>query len=181
VDPWLYYLLALVLIAAGFFCWLANLLSLPGNWVLLLAAALFAWLVPIGNGRGVSWTTVWILLALAILGEIIEFAAGAAGAAKRGASRRSMWLSLFGAFAGSIAGAMIGLPIAIVGSPIAALAGGAAGAFLGAYVGETWVGRPHGHSMEVAKGAFAGHVWGTIGKFAVGAAMLTLVTIDALI
>ncbi len=181
MDPWLYYLLALVLIAAGVFCWLANLLSLPGNWVLLLAAALFAWLVPIADGRGVSWTTVWILLALAILGEIIEFAAGAAGAAKRGACRRSMWLSLFGAFAGSIAGAMIGLPIAIIGSPIAALAGGAAGAFFGAYIGETWVGRSHGHSMEVAKGAFAGRIWGTIGKFAVGAVMLALVTIDALI
>src|SRR6187455_2256591 len=47
--------------------------------------------------RGVTWNTVWILLVLAIIGEIVEFVAGAAGAAKRGASRRSIWLSLIGA------------------------------------------------------------------------------------
>ena len=146
-----------------------------------MATAVFAWLARGEDGRGISWTTVWILVALAAVGEIIDFAAGAAGAAKRGASRRAMWLSLFGAFAGSIVGAMVGLPIGIVGSPIAALLGGAAGAFLGAYLGESWVGRPHGHSMEVAKGAFAGRIWGTVGKFAVGAVMLAVVTIDALI
>jgi uncharacterized protein YqgC (DUF456 family) len=180
MNPLLYYTLAFALITAGLFCWLADLLSLPGNWILLLLAALFAWLVPVEDGRGLSWTTVWILAALATVGEIIEFAAGAAGAAKRGASRRSMWLALLGAFAGSIAGAMVGLPIALVGSPIAALLGGAAGAFLGAYAGETWVGRPHGHSVEVAKGAFAGRIWGTVGKFAVGAAMLAVTAVDAL-
>jgi uncharacterized protein YqgC (DUF456 family) len=150
VNPWLYYTLALALIAAGFVCWLTNLFSLPGNWILLLLTALFAWLVPAEGSRGATWTTVWILLTLAVVGEVIEFAAGDAGAAKRGASRRAVWLSLLGAFAGSVGGAIIGLPIALVGSPIAALIGGAVGAFLGAYLGESWVGRPHGHSVEVA-------------------------------
>ena len=180
MSPWLYYTLAIALVTAGFLCWLTNLFNLPGNWGLLGLAALFAWLVPHDGSRGVTWNTVGILLALAIAGEIIEFAAGAAGAAKRGASRRSIWLSLFGAFAGSIGGAIVGLPIALVGSPIAAVLGGAVGAFVGAYLGETWAARPHGHKVEVAKGAFLGRLWGTVGKFAVGAVMLGITAMDAL-
>jgi uncharacterized protein YqgC (DUF456 family) len=180
MNAWLYYTLAVGLVAAGFVCWLTNLFSLPGNWVLLGLTALFAWLVPHDNSRGVSWNTVWILLALAIAGEIAEFVAGAAGAAKRGASRRSIWLSLVGAVAGSIGGAIVGLPIALIGSPIAALLGGAAGAFVGAYLGETWAQRPHGPSVEVAKGAFLGRLWGTVGKFAVGAVMLGVAAVDVL-
>ena len=181
MNSWLYYTLAIGLVAAGFVCWLTNLFSLPGNWALLGLTALFAWLVPHDSSRGVTWNTVWILLVLAIVGEIIEFVAGAAGAAKRGASRRSIWLSLIGALAGSIGGAIVGLPIALVGSPIAALLGGAAGAFVGAYLGETWAERSHGHSVEVAKGAFLGRLWGTVGKFAVGAVMLGVTAVDALL
>ena len=180
MNAWLYYALAIGLLAAGLICWLTNLFSLPGNWALLGLAALFAWLVPHDNSRGVTWNTVWILLVLAILGEIVEFVAGAAGAAKRGASRRSIWLSLLGALAGSIGGAIVGLPIALIGSPIAALLGGAIGAFVGAYLGEIWADRPQDHSFKVAKGAFLGRLWGTVGKFAVGAAMLAVTVVDAL-
>ena len=180
MNPWLYYTLALALVAAGFICWLTNLFSLPGNWALVGLAALFAWLVPHEGSRGVAWNTVWILLALAVVGEIIEFVAGAAGAARRGASRRAIWLSLVGALAGSVAGAIVGLPLPLVGPPIAALLGGAAGAFAGAYLGETWAERTHGHSVAVAKGAFLGRLWGTVGKFAVGAVMLGVAAVDAL-
>jgi uncharacterized protein YqgC (DUF456 family) len=180
MNAWLYYTLAIGLVAAGMVCWLTNLLSLPGNWALLGLTALFAWLVPHENSRGVSWSTVWVLLTLAIVGEIIEFVAGAAGAAKRGASRRSIWLSLIGALAGSIGGGIVGLPIALVGSPIAALLGGAIGAFVGAYLGETWAKRPGDHSLEVAKGAFFGRLWGTVGKLAVGAVMVGVTAVDAL-
>jgi hypothetical protein len=181
MNAWLYYALAVALLALGFICWLANLLGLPGNWGLFGLAALFAWLVPPEGGRSLSWKTVWILLALAIVGEIIEFAMGAAGAAKRRASRRSQWLSLLGALVGSIGGAIVGLPVPLIGSAAAALLGGAAGAFAGAYLGESWAHRPHGHSMDVAKGAFAGRLWGAVGKFAVGAIMLVLTAVDALV
>jgi uncharacterized protein YqgC (DUF456 family) len=181
MNAWLYYTLAIGLVAAGSVCWMSNLFSLPGNWALLGVTALFAWLVPHDGPRGVTWNTVWILLALATAGEIIEFAAGGAGAAKRGASRRSIWLSLIGALVGSVGGAIVGLPIAVIGSPIAALLGGAAGAFVGAYVGEIWAKRPGGHSFEVAQGAFVGRLWGTVGKFAVGAVMLGVTAVDALL
>lgn len=181
VNPWLYYCLAFLLVFAGGCCWLSNLFSLPGNWALLAVVALFAFLVPHEGSRGVSGTTVGILMALAVVGEIVEFAAGAAGAAKLGASRRSIWMSLVGAIVGSIGGAVIGLPIPVVGSMAAALLGGSAGAFAGAYLGEVQSKQPHGTSVAVAKGAFFGRLWGTVGKFAVGAVMLGVATVDALI
>lgn len=180
MNPWFYYSLAIALILAGGVCWLTNLFSLPGNWLLIGLAALFAYLVPEGADRGVSWKAIVILAALAVFGELLEFAAGAAGAAKQGASRRAVLLSLVGAMAGSIGGAIVGVPIPIIGSLISALVGGAAGAFAGAYLGETWKERPHATGMAVGKAAFIGRLWGTVGKFAVGAVMLGVLTVDAL-
>lgn len=180
MNPWLYYLLAVLLVTAGVGCWLTNLVGAPGNWLLLGLAALFAWLAPVSSGRGVSWTTVGILAALAAAGELIEFAAGAAGAAKQGASRRSVVYSLVGGFAGSIAGATFGLPLPVLGSLAGALLGGAGGAFAGAYYGESSRQRPHGESFAVGKAAFWGRLWGTAGKLIVGAIMLGVATVDAL-
>lgn len=180
MNIWLYYTLALLLICGGGLCWLSNLFSLPGNWLLLGLVALFAWLASAETGRGISWMTVGILAGLAVIGEVIEFFAGAAGAAKQGASKRSIFYSLVGGMAGSIMGAMAGLPVPVIGSLIAALLGGSLGAFAGAYLGEKSVERPHGESIAVARGAFTGRLWGTVGKFAVGAVMLGVATVDAL-
>ena len=103
---------------------------------------LFAWFFPEEAGRGMTWTTVAVLVCLAVVGEIIEFGAGAAGAAKQGASRRAIALSMLGAMLGSIFGLATGAPIPVLGSFVMAVLGGAAGAFAGAYLGEAWKGRP---------------------------------------
>ena len=179
MNPWIYYGVVALLIFGGILCWLSNLLSLPGNWALVGMVALFWYFLPQQESRGVNGATVVILLALATVGEIIEFAAGAMGAAKHGASRRAVWLSLVGAMAGSIGGAVVGIPIPLVGSLIAALVGGSLGAFAGAYVGETWSRRPHDASVDAAMGAVKGRLWGTVGKFAVGGVMLGVATVDA--
>jgi uncharacterized protein YqgC (DUF456 family) len=180
MDPeWIYYLWALLLVVGCLVAWLLNLITLPGNWVIVAAAALFAWLVPIDEGRGISWYVVIALAVLASIGEVIEFAAGAAGAAKQGASRRAIALSMIGAIAGSIIGLSIGVPIPIVGSLVMAIFGGAAGAFAGAYLGEAWKGRDEPSRTAAGRGAFFGRIWGTVGKFAVGAVMLAVVTWDA--
>jgi uncharacterized protein YqgC (DUF456 family) len=136
-------------------------------------------LLPEDAGRGITWVTVGALLGLAILGEIVEFAAGAAGAAKQGASRRAVVLSIVGAMVGSIAGLAIGAPVPILGSFIMALLGGAAGAFAGAYVGEAWKGRSDEERVAAGKGAFIGRLWGTVGKLASGAMMLAILAWDA--
>jgi uncharacterized protein YqgC (DUF456 family) len=176
---WTYYFWAVLLVVVCCAAWLTSLVTLPGNWLILGFATLFAWLMPVDERHGVAWTTVAVLLGLAIVGEVIEFGAGAAGAAKHGASKRGVALSMVGAVAGSILGLMIGLPIPFVGSFVMALVGGAVGAFGGAYLGESWKGRPEEQRVAVGRGAFAGRIWGTVGKLAVGAIMLAILAWDA--
>jgi uncharacterized protein len=176
---WNYYLWALLLVVTCGAAWLLNLVALPGNWLIVGGAALFVGLLPEEVDRGVTWWTVGALLVLAIVGEIIEFAAGAAGAAKQGASRRAIGLSMIGAMAGSVLGLTIGAPIPVLGSLVMAVFGGAAGAFVGAYLGEAWKGRDEPARTAAGRGAFFGRIWGTVGKFAVGAIMLAVVAWDA--
>jgi uncharacterized protein YqgC (DUF456 family) len=174
MDTWVYFLWALLLVLASGLAWLTTLFTLPGNWLIAGFAALFAWLIPVVDGRGVTWQTVFVLLGFALFGEIIEFGASAAGAAKQGASKRGIALSMVGAIVGSILGLTAGLPILIIGPFVGALIGGAAGAFFGAYMGETWKGRPEADRIAVGRGAFAGRIWGTVAKLAVGAVMLVI-------
>ena len=61
-----------------------------------------------------------------------------------------------------------------------ALLGGSLGAFAGAYLGELWSEKPHAAGYAVGKAAFIGRLWGTVGKFAVGAVMLGVAAADAL-
>jgi uncharacterized protein YqgC (DUF456 family) len=178
---WVYYLWAVLLVVAAGAAWLLTLFTLPGNWIIVAAAALFAFLLPEEAGRGITWVTVGMLVGLAIVGEIVEFGAGAAGAAKQGASRRAIVLSIVGAMIGSITGLAIGAPIPILGSFIMAVLGGAAGAFAGAYLGEAWKGRTDEERIAAGKGAFLGRLWGTVGKLAVGAIMLVILAWDAFV
>src|SRR4051812_47822582 len=125
MSMWAYYFWAFLLIFASGIAWLTTLVTLPGNWIIAGLAALFAWLIPVDTGGGITWTTVAVLVGLAIAGEVIEFGASAAGAAKRGASKRGIALAAVGAGVGSVIGLMIGLPIPILGSLIMAVLGGA--------------------------------------------------------
>ena len=43
---WNYYLWALLLVVGSVVAWLLNLVTLPGNWLMVGGAALFAWLMP---------------------------------------------------------------------------------------------------------------------------------------
>ncbi|HEX5470739.1 MAG TPA: DUF456 domain-containing protein, partial [Lacipirellulaceae bacterium] len=174
-----YYLWVVLLLLACGVAWLLTFVTLPGNWIIVIFAALFAWLIPVAAGRGISWTIVAVLLGLAVLGEVVEFAASAASAAKQGASKRGIALAMIGAIVGSAIGLAIGAPIPILGSFVMALLGGAVGAFIGAYIGEGWKGRAHEERLAAGRGAFAGRVWGTVGKLAVGAVMLVIVAWDA--
>jgi uncharacterized protein YqgC (DUF456 family) len=179
MGPLEYYLWATLLVMTAVAAWCANLFSMPGNWMTLGLATLFVWLVPVDDTRGISWWTVGVIAVLCVVGEIVEFAAGAAGAAKQGASRRAVMLAIAGTIIGSIAGAIVGIPIPLVGSLLAALGGGAAGAFAGAYIGETWKGSSTEKSLAVSKGALIGRLLGTGGKLAVGALIVMVLAIDA--
>jgi uncharacterized protein YqgC (DUF456 family) len=171
----------IVLLSLGnIIAWLANLLTLPGNWVILLLSGIYAWFFPEHSGSGIGWMGLSILAGCAVLGEVIEFAAGAALAGKRGGSRRGMALAVVGTACGSLAGAMISLPIPIVGPIVGALAGGAGGAFAGAWLGEIWKGRTAAEGAHIGTGAMIGRLLGTSGKLLVGAIMVVVATVDAI-
>ncbi|MEZ6044659.1 MAG: DUF456 domain-containing protein [Planctomycetaceae bacterium] len=175
-----YYLLATLLIIVCAGLWLLNMLAMPGNWLIIVCAAFFIWLYPYPGteGEGLEWWMVIGLVVIAVLGELIEFAAGAVGAAKQGASRRAMVLAVIGTMIGSLLGAGAGVPIPVVGPVIGALGGGALGAFAGAWVGETWKGKTAQESLNVSKGAMVGRILGTLGKLLCGTMMLVLMIVD---
>jgi uncharacterized protein YqgC (DUF456 family) len=178
-SAWLWIVWLVLLCIINLLSWSANLLSLPGNWLIVLATAIYAYFFPESLTSGVGWMGVGILLVLAVLGEIIEFVAGAAMAGKRGASRRAMALAVAGTMAGSILGAVFTIPIPIIGPIVGALAGGAGGAFCGAWLGEVWKGKTVEEGMHVGTGAFLGRLLGTSGKLIVGAIMVVVAAIDA--
>ena len=176
MDPtWFYLALAVPAVLLACACWVGTLFTLPGNWAVLAIAAAWAYLMPKQTyGMGYAWGTVGVLAGLVVLGEVIEFAAGAAGAKKEGGSKRGMALSIVGAAAGSIGGATVAIPVPVIGPVIGALGGGAAGAFAGAYLGETWKGRTGPDAVAIGKGALVGRLLGTGGKLAVGAVMVAV-------
>jgi len=176
----LIYVWVTLLTLANATAWLSNLLTLPGNWLMVGMCALFAYFFPETSGPGMGWEGVGILVALAILGEGVEFAAGAALAGQRGASRRGMALAIAGTMIGSLCGAFVTLPIPLVGPVIGALGGGALGAFGGTWLGEVWKGRTAAEGIHIGKGAMLGRLLGTSGKLLIGALMVVVATIDAL-
>lgn len=179
----LYYLWATLLLLINVCAWGSTFVTLPGNWFIVAATALFAWLVHPPEGGGIGWWTVGALVALAAIGEVIEFVAGAAGAAKQGGSRRGMVLAIAGSLVGSLAGSVLGtfIPIPVVGTLLGAIGGGAIGAFGGAYAGESWKGKTSEERMAVSTAALVGRLFGTVGKLAVGVVMVVIAAADSFI
>lgn len=167
-------LLILVLVAG----WCMTMLSMPGNWVMVGAVALFAWLAP-ADGPDISWQIVAVLLVLAVLAELLELAASALGAKRAGGSRRGAVLAIFGSMVGAIIGAMVGVPIPIIGSLVAAIVFAGAGALVGAMLGETWKGRTLAESWKVGQSAFWGRLLGALAKTGIATAMLVIAVIAA--
>lgn len=180
-----YYAWAAFLLFGAFAAWMLNFFAMPGNWIIVGLAAMFAaWVTPqspsMADGAGLTWNTVGLLFLLAAGGEILETVAGAFGAAKQGASKRAMFLAIAGTIAGSIMGAVGGLPIPVAGPILGALIGGALGAFAGAWLGEMWKhGRPD-LSVNVGWGALIGRLLGTAGKLLVGGVMLVSLAVHTL-
>src|SRR3954469_16253656 len=95
---------AAVFVLAVLVFWFLNLVGLPGNWMIVAATALYAWLMPGDTRAAVGWSVVAVLAGLALVGELLELAAGAAGVKRAGGSRRGAVLALVGSVAGAITG-----------------------------------------------------------------------------
>jgi len=177
---WLYYGLAALLMVLHGACLVGNLFLLPGNWMIVASTILFAWLVRGPSDVGLQWPMVVTIVVLALVGELVEFLAGAAGAAKMGGSRRGMVLSMLGGMVGSIVCIPLGMPIPVVGPVLAAVVGATLGSFAGAYLGEQWKGRSHADRVAIGESAAWGRLGGTAGKLIAGILMVVLIAWDCL-
>ena len=167
----LYWTAATILIVVNTASLAANILMLPGNWFMVGSLCLF--LLSTGVSTGPNWTTLLVVLALAVLGEVIETFAGSAHASRKGASRRAMVLSLVLSIVCSIVGAFV-IPIPVIGSAVGAVAGAASGAFAGAWLGETWKGTALSVRSQIGKAAMTGRMIGMLAKLAVGVAIFVV-------
>ncbi|QOV88080.1 DUF456 domain-containing protein [Humisphaera borealis] len=157
---WLYYAILALLLICGL---VLNVLTLPGNWLILLCAFLYGWVT---GWAYVGLYTMIALLVLATVGEVVEFLAAGRATSKIGGSR---WGSV-GAIVGGLAGAIFltGLiPIPVVGTLIGVLAG----TFLGATLGEWIAGKKVYHTIVIGAVATKGRLYGTILKVVFGFVM----------
>ncbi len=167
-----------LLILSVLLFWIIGLLGLPGNWLMLIATAIYALAVPEPAAESLWWIVLAILLILAIAGEAIEMLASAHGVRKHGGTKFSALLSFAGAIVGAIFGAVIGTGfMPIVGSLVGALLLSSAGALGGAFLGEQWSGRSVDDSLQVGQAAFWARLAGTAAKMAIGCVMLTVVLV----
>jgi uncharacterized protein len=165
------YLYAVVLTVLNLGFWIDMLLNLPGTWLMVLVTALLTWWQP--GYVQVSWTMLGVAAGLALLGEVLEFALGAAGTRRAGGSTRAAALAIVGSLVGAILGTA--LPVPLVGT----LIGACLGAFAGSLLGDLWAGRPLLSSVKAGWGAAQGRFWGTVAKLAVGAIIVVLLALAA--
>ena len=162
---WVYYVLLFAFLLTGL---ALTVMTLPGLWLMLASAAVYALLT---HGWFVSWWTLLVLLALAGTAEIIELLSSGAGAKKAGGGRAGLWGALIGGILGGIFLSFIPIPL------LSTLVGVCLGTFLGAMVGELVVGREMGHSAWIGFGAAKGRLFGTFIKLGFGLTMLCIILV----
>lgn len=149
----LWYVLAVVLIVAGFIGTIVP--ALPGVPLVFLGMLVAAW------ADGFQHVGLWTLVGLGVLTVIavaVDFLAGLAGAKRVGASR----MALMGAAIGTVVGIFFGIPGLLLGP------------FLGALIGELVAGGTLRRATGVGVGAWIGFLVGTVLKLGVCFAMLGL-------
>ncbi len=137
---------------------------LPGTWLILAAAAGYAWYT---QGHEISWFTVGVLAGLAVVGEIVELCASLWTARRGGASRRAAWCGLIGGVAGMLA---FSIPVPVIGT----ILGGALGCLIGAVVGELSEHDDVARGVRVGLFASIGLALGAVAKLMVALIMAGL-------
>ena len=173
--------IAIALVVLCCLSWSLNLFSLPGNWAAVGLIALYAWVGPSEGRIEIGFVTASVAFLLALVGEVLEFVAGAAGAQKAGASRRSTIYAMLGSMGGAMLGALIGIPTPVLGPVIAAILFGGLGATAGAMYGEWTNGRAWKENWAIGHAAFWGRTFGVLGKTMTGLAIVALATVAVVI
>lgn len=94
-----------------------------------MVTAAFLYLLVRDFNSSPDWQVVAVTLALALLGELIEFVTGVVGAKKQKVPTGAIIASMIG----GIIGALVGVPVFLIGSFLGLLLGAYLGAFLYSY------------------------------------------------
>ena len=138
-------------------------LGLPGLWLICAAVLVFG---------SIGFVTIGIMVALALLGELLELWLGFGLARRYGGSPRAGW----GALLGGLVGAVVGVPVPVVGSVIGAILG----CFAGATIFEYATTRTAGTAVRAGWGALLGRVAASAAKVALGIVMTIVAIVAAL-
>lgn len=150
IAPWL--LLTLVAL-------ILTTIRLPGGWLIVAEAVGYGWWT---DWARVGWFFVGSIVAMAIVGEVLELATSVLTARRAGASGRAGWGGFFGGFLGMIFLSFL-VPIPVVGT----LFGAVMGCFIGAMVGELTAKRELAQGARVGLFSAMGFVLGTVAKLVV--------------
>ena len=165
----IYFWLILLIIVNAFWLML-GFFALPGNWLMIITTILFA----LWQKNIFSVYTIITAIVLAIIGEILEFIAGAAGAKAAGGGKKAMAAAVLGAIVGAIVGTVL-IPVPIFGT----LLGSAIGAGLAALFVEKKGGKELTQSLKTAAGAGIGRIFAVGAKIFIGVVIWLLFTIAA--
>src|SRR5213594_2926533 len=144
-------------------------LGLPGLWLICAVVLGFGLLT---GFHSIGFVTIGIMVALALLGELLELWLGFGLARRYGGSPRAGW----GALLGGLAGAVIGVPVPLVGSVIGAILGSFAGAMLFEYSSS----RTAQTAVRAGWGALVGRLAAATAKVTVGIVMAVVALVAAL-
>ena len=170
---WLYWTYWLALLAVGLAGLLLAAFTLPGTWLILGGATVYALLTRLDY---LGWRTLVALLLLAITAEVGEFVLGGAGAKKAGANK---W-GIFGGLVGAILGGLFLSGLLPIAFPVSTIVGICLGSFIGAFTVELLLGQEVWRSVRIGFGAAKGRFLGIVGKFTVALAMFLLTLAMAL-
>lgn len=166
---WILYLVASLFCLLGLAAVASIVVSVPGAWILLALALLVELLdslyLTTTPPQTFNWWLLGVCTLLVLVSELIEFAAGAAGAKAGGGGQRGMFGALIGGVVGAILCTFLLPIIPVIGTLIGALLG----TFAGAVVGETSgpQARTMSASIKPALGATIGRIAGTVAKLAI--------------
>lgn len=151
---------------------LVTAITLPGTWLaMLVAAGVVLW-----RPDAMHWGYLIAGVVLAILAEVAEFFASAAGATQAGGSKAGAIGSIVGALIGAVVGTVLLAFLPIIGTIVGATIGAGAGALV-AERGHG--GRPWKESFTVGKGAAVGRLLSVVVKTAVAAVLCIVLIVGA--
>lgn len=162
-----------LLIVLNAFWLMLVLVTLPGNWLMVISTCLFAWWRWEDGFFG--WPFLLTITVLALIGELVEFFAGAGGARRAGSTWKGAVAAIVGAIVGGITGTFV-LPIPLFGT----LLGACFGAGLLTWVVERSAGKERQSSVRSGIGAGKGVLLGTLSKFAIGCVIWLTILIAAI-